>query len=747
MQPMRLSALVLFSALVTALSGCSCSDDPDSGINPRPKDDASVGDADLGEDSGDPRPDADVCESTDFGCAGDKEAPLTDDWFPPPDEAAYGGVEEQNDPGGGNPWLTLSGSGVGTIAARAVWISNTADGTVSRLDVETGKEVARYPSAITDAAYPQFTNNARPWNLGCTSREPDVDPGFIVLAAIAGTPVPNGNGNCPSRTSVDQQFNAYVANRAFAAYDINNNPTAGTGTVTKFANELSDCVDRNNDSTILTSEDRNDDGTIDTDVDNDTKIDALELPGDNPPDKATWEFYGAEDECVLWTRNAGGLGGLARALAVGKGDSPSEPGDVWVGLYGTRQLIRLDPYTGDTLATISVAGGANNMRPYGAAAGPDGKVWFVWAGWINSPGRNLLGYADPATNTFTKVADVPVEVASCARPYGMSLDPQGRIWIANTGCEPELIYYDPATATWDGVNVPGIKRQGLIGDENSDECAPVTEDMEDYFECTSGTGTVSKLQPVPRGVASSYKSIWFSVALRCPAGLTLNDILTACNFPGLYTGPGTAGEACCTANGSENLLGRVDLATKTVVKMTPLPTGRFPVGVGYSPNERIWVVGQNSNDVSYADLDENDERTSAWTTHEVGNNPYTYSDFIGFGLNELAAPDGYYRVPITGCDGGFDTAWTSLSYDAVTPDGTSVEFNVRTADSEVALEDALWVGPFIGTSPIDLTEAPGPVEDGRFMEVEIVLRTEQGTVKPKVRDLELGFRCTATNPG
>jgi DNA-binding beta-propeller fold protein YncE len=450
---------------------------------------------------------------------------------------------------------------------------------------------------------------------------------------------------------------------------------------------------------------------------------------------------------------------------VGKGDSPSEPGDVWVGLYGTRQLIRLDPYTGDTLATISVAGGANNMRPYGAAAGPDGKVWFVWAGWINSPGRNLLGYVDPATNVFMKAPDVPVNVANCARPYGMTLDPQGRIWIANTGCEPELIYYDPATATWDGVNVPGIKRQGDLGDENSEDCSPVTEDGQDYFECTSGNAmdVISKQQPVPRGMASSYKSIWFSVALRCPAGLTLDQILLACSFgvdpDGSCNGPGgpfdpdgpgcplTAASACCTNTAPENLVGRVDLATKEVVKMTPLPTGRFPVGVGYSPNERVWVVGQNSDDVSYADLDENDERTSAWSTRTVGNTPYTYSDFIGFGLNELAAPDGYYRLPVTGCDGGFDTEWTSLSFDATTPQGTSVEFNVRTADSEVALEDALWVGPFLGTSPVDLTEAPGPVEDGRFMEVEIVLRTEQGTVKPKVRDLELGFTCTATNPG
>lgn len=729
MQPMRLSALVLFSALATALAGCSCSDDPDSGINPRPKDDASVGDADMGEDSGE-RPDADVCEATDFGCAGDKEAPLADDWFPPPDEAAYGGVEEQNDPGGGNPWLTLSGSGVGTIAARAVWISNTADGTVSRLDVETGKEVARYPSAITINGNPNFTNNARVWNQGCTVREPDLEGLFDLLA-------PAGTGNCPSRTSVDQQFNAYVANRAFSGY----------GTVTKFANELTDCVDRNEDSTILTSEDRNDDGIIDTDVDDDAKIDVLELPGDNPPDKSTWEFYGPEDECVLWTRNAGGNNGIARALAVGKSSNPGEPGDVWVGLYGGRQIVRLDPYSGDTLATVNVNTGANFMRPYGAAAGPDGKVWFVWAGWINSPGRNLLGYVDPATNVFTKAPDVPVEVANCARPYGMTLDPQGRIWIANTGCEPELLYFDPETNTWDGVNVPGIKRQGALGAENSDECSPVTEDGQDYFECVSGAGPISKLQPVPRGMASSYKSIWFSVALRCPAGLTLNDIFSACNFPALYTGPGTAQEACCTANGPENLVGRVDLATKEVVKMTPLPSARYPVGIGYSPNERVWVVGQNSNDVSYADLDENDERTSAWTTHEVGNNPYTYSDFIGFGLNELAAPDGYYRLPVSGCEGGYDTEWTSLTYDAVTPDGTSVEFNVRTAVSEAALEDALWVGPFSGTSPIDLTAAPGPVTDGRYMEVEIVLRTEQGTVKPKVRDIELGFSCTATNPG
>lgn len=84
--------------------------------------------------------------------------------------------------------------------AQYAWIANS-DSTVSKLDLATGTEVARY---------------------------------VVGLAWV---------GNSPSRTAVDGYGNAYVANRAFGAQ----------GSVTKMAGDRSFCVDRNANGRIDTS--------------------------------------------------------------------------------------------------------------------------------------------------------------------------------------------------------------------------------------------------------------------------------------------------------------------------------------------------------------------------------------------------------------------------------------------------------------------------------------------------------------
>ncbi|GAB4202019.1 MAG: hypothetical protein OHK0013_14710 [Sandaracinaceae bacterium] len=98
----------------------------------------------------------------------------------------------------------------------AVWIANTNEGTVSRLDAATGREVARYTSV-------------------------DDTSGLLP-----------GGGNLPSRTALDQRLDAYVANRAFD----------GQASVTKIAGDRARCIDRDLDGVIETSEDLDGDGTI-----------------------------------------------------------------------------------------------------------------------------------------------------------------------------------------------------------------------------------------------------------------------------------------------------------------------------------------------------------------------------------------------------------------------------------------------------------------------------------------------------
>ena len=68
---------------------------------------------------------------------------------------------------------------------------------------------------------------------------------------------------------------------------------------------------------------------------------------------------------------------------------------------------------------------------------PDGRVWYV----DYATGR--LGRLDPATRQFEEW-ELPGGTES--RPYGTAMDDEGRIWVAESGLEPNrLVGFDPAT--------------------------------------------------------------------------------------------------------------------------------------------------------------------------------------------------------------------------------------------------------------------------------------------------------------
>ena len=379
----------------------------------------SDGDTD-GDTDGDSDGDSDVCVDNDgdgYGrnCAAGNDCddadperyanctvtglgPGTDHPFDPHDEDASG--VRLDDDGG----LTLDSY---PELEPAVWIANADEGTVSRLDAYTGDEIARYPSVITAGG-----NNGRPWSETCDYAS---------------------RGNCPSRTAVDFRGDCWVANRAFG----------NQGTVTKIAAHIGDCVDRNGNGIIETSEDSDGNGRINL---------------------SSGEFLGDADECVLFTINVGGNNGVPRALAISPDYSGASPGgNAWVGMNLERTFAEIDGDTGAILRyPVQVP-----LNPYGALASKyEGQVWVTNAGWQNTLPDNPPGICsiDFRTGEVSPRYDVQ-STSGCVGTYGITIDAESRVWVGGYPCNGTAFRYDPATAQWMTVVASGAGLpRGLVAD-------------------------------------------------------------------------------------------------------------------------------------------------------------------------------------------------------------------------------------------------------------------------------------------
>ena len=276
-----------------------------------------------------------------------------------------------------------------------VWIANSGENTVSKMDVATGKEVARYPSVMD--GIPNLPQITVPY--------PASDPY-------------NDCANCPSRTAIDFNGDAYVANRAFGYQ----------GSVTKFANVEEDCIDRDGDDAITTSWDANGDGHIDI-------TDPVEFPG-------------FDDECLLWTAPVGGNNGVPRALAIDAGGSPdlSPNGNVWVGLYNEQKAVQLNGIDGQQVLSVDLQG----VHPYGAAVDAGSRVWFT------SISDGTMAEVDTLTGSVIDIIDVAAGTG-CVGSYGIAVDVHGRIWLGGFSCNT-AIRYDPADKSFATIDFSNSDR-------------------------------------------------------------------------------------------------------------------------------------------------------------------------------------------------------------------------------------------------------------------------------------------------
>jgi virginiamycin B lyase len=117
------------------------------------------------------------------------------------------------------------------------------------------------------------------------------------------------------------------------------------------------------------------------------------------------------------------------------GIAPAPDGSLWVALFGTNRLARID--TGSTPASAEeFVLPATAARPRRLAVDAQGKVWYS-----NYAGREL-GLMDPSAPEGQRFRQFPTPRGG--RPYGIAIGPDGRVWYGDQDAA-EVVGFDPAS--------------------------------------------------------------------------------------------------------------------------------------------------------------------------------------------------------------------------------------------------------------------------------------------------------------
>jgi hypothetical protein len=280
-----------------------------------------------------------------------------------------------------------------------IWIANTAESTLSKVCTVNGEEVARYRT--------------------CPLSSCD-----------------------PSRTSVNLHGDMVVTNR----------DPGGPSSVTKFAADIVDCVDNN------------DNGQIDTSF--------------GPTEVLAWGEY----ECMLWntplTTGSTSVGARATAWDGSEDPETGEGGYVWIGAMTNKTIYKLNGDTG-----LIEGSTPTSLGHYGGVMDGKGNFWTIAMGCT-------IGLCSVERIDMTTL-DSDVFDVHCG--YGISADAQGRIWTSGLGCVSRL---DPTTGVNDWVAEAGFNRGIAVDGQGSVWVANTNGDLVHINE-----SDLSQVARFPVGVA------------------------------------------------------------------------------------------------------------------------------------------------------------------------------------------------------------------------------------------------------
>lgn len=315
------------------------------------------------------------------------------------------------------------GGGMGMPAFSYIWIANSVEGTVSKIDTKTGVEVGRFVSTPTMAG------------LG-------------------------DSNNGPSRTSVNLYGDMAVSNR--------------NGGVTKIAARPEDCPDTNGNGVVDTSTGPGDvkpwgqdecvlwhhptptDPLAFNEGPRPTawvgKYDVQMCPEKNPP---LWiGYYSLAQNIGIFERLDGATGDLEAMVTVpwsGQnwgpyGGAVNKDGDLFVTGWSTGPAVRIDYET----VTATVFQPPQGVSFYGMALDAKGELWVAGCD------ANIY-HLDPNSQVWTVVGQGP----GCLR--GIQVDTEGRAFIAHNGFPAGMTVVDTLTKTIINPNVPLPGAQTPVG--------------------------------------------------------------------------------------------------------------------------------------------------------------------------------------------------------------------------------------------------------------------------------------------
>ena len=308
----------------------------------------------------------------------------------------------------GTPVGTVYENGQLTLGKQSVtwpfiWVPNSNEGTVSKVDVRTGAELGRYRTC------------------------------------------PTGVNGQPSRTTIDQYGNCWVANRQ-------------SGTVVKLGLlESGQFIDRNTNGVPNTSYDANGDGDISSSEmlpwgqDECALYEVILIPGKEGTFTPGTYTNGYVDN--YW--NPG-----PRGIAV------DYFGNVWAGTHDAMKYYYLDGPTARIMRTNDLTSVAH--APYGAVIDANG---ILWSSGYKESGQNNILRLDPADNSMS-VINLDFHT------YGLGLDHYNHLFVSGHQ-ESKLARINVLTGVRDWTITAGYLSRGVA----------VTDD-EDVWVASSSEGNV-----------------------------------------------------------------------------------------------------------------------------------------------------------------------------------------------------------------------------------------------------------------
>lgn len=176
----------------------------------------------------------------------------------------------------------------------------------------------------------------------------------------------------------------------------------------------------------------------------------IEMPDEAARDPHTL-LFGGDDRIFFTVQGGNRVGRLNTAtgeVTIREVPTPSArpygiiqapDGTIWVAEFGSYKLLRVDP---ETMELAEVELPRESARPRRIQPTSDGRIWYV------DYAEGYLGVYDPASDSFEEWA---LPRGGEARPYGMAVDAQDRLWLVETGPrgEPnEFVGFDPETESF-----------------------------------------------------------------------------------------------------------------------------------------------------------------------------------------------------------------------------------------------------------------------------------------------------------